>query len=66
MIVMARERLTRRAGGKQPSCKNIKKGVGEPGLKGNKAGRQARKGEYEPGGKLPGPPWGGGASGLLY
>lgn len=39
-----------------PAAKNIKKEVGEPSLKGNKAGRQTRKGGYEPWGNCQGHP----------
>lgn len=39
-----------------PAAKKIKKWVGEPSLKGNKAGRQTRKGGYEPGASCQGHP----------
>lgn len=61
-----KERVSPGSRWKATQLQKIKQEVGEPSLKGKKAGRQIRKGGSEPGGKLPGPPWAGGSSGLLY
>lgn len=42
MFIMMRKGLTQRAGGKQPSCKKIKKAVGEHSLKEKEASRESR------------------------